>query len=309
VGVHAAFVLAVRRWGDVRARLVPFGVAWASALVMAAPIVVAAALQRDQLAFRRERDEMTPESVTIDPWFTLAPLALVAWSLIAVAVVAAVAHRRDAAWRGRRELLLLAAAWMLLPTLVLLATTALVTPVYTPRYLVVAAPGVAIAMAVGVTALRWTWLRILAIAIVAALAVPAYVDERGPYANNGGTDWQDVAAVVGRWAEPGDGIAFDESVRPSRRPRLAMHGYPDPFTGVVDLGLVRPYDRTDALWDVTTSLAAVPHRLRGIDRVLVVTRSRHGVDDDLATLRSAGFVETGRVELESDVVIRLERRT
>ena len=72
---------------------------------------------------------------------------------------------------------------------------------------------------------------------------------------------------------------------------------------------MRPYDRTDGLWDVTTSLAAVPDRLRGIDRVLVVTRSRHGVDDDLATLRTAGFVETGRAELESDVVIRLERRT
>ena len=75
------------------------------------------------------------------------------------------------------------------------------------------------------------------------LAVPVYLDQRTPYWKNGGTDWQTVAEVVSELARPGDGIVFDESVRPSRRPRLAMHTYPHGFDGLVDLGLVRPVRR------------------------------------------------------------------
>ncbi len=284
-----------------------FAIAWMTASALAAPIAVVAVRQREQIAFRERRDELSPESVLVMPWFMFAPLAAAAWALIAYGMVAAAEHRRDEGWAARRRLLVLASAWVVIPTATLLAVTALYTPVFTPRYLALGAPGVAILAAVGVSALPRRWPRTLAITALIGLAIPAYVDQRTPYAKNGGTDWQAVATVVEVVAEPGDGIIFDEQVRPSRRPRLAMYTYPDAFRGLVDLTLVRPHHETSGLWDVTAPLAAVSDRLGGIERVIVVSRSRHGVDADVAVLRRDGFELVERLTLASDVVTVYER--
>ncbi|WP_172979687.1 glycosyltransferase family 39 protein [Agromyces agglutinans] len=291
-----------------RARLGAFAGGVGVAAVLAAPIMAAAVSQREQIAFREDQEVVTLTGVLVGQWFMLVSLAVVAWALVVAGVVLALVHRADPAWAGRRWLLAVALAWIVIPTTVLVAVTALVTPAYTPRYLVFCAPGAAIAIAVAASALRRGWQRALIVVAVAALALPAYVDQRTPYSKNAGTDWQDVSATVERLAEPGDGVLFDEGVRPSRRPRLAMHTYPDGFAGLRDLGLVRAHDRTDGLWDVTAPLAEVVDRLRGIDRVVVVSRSERGADDDIRVLLEAGFVERERVQLESDVVRSFERR-
>src|SRR5690606_22343876 len=109
---------------------------------------------------------------------------------------------------------------------------------YTPRYLAFSSPGAAIMIAVAVGSLPRRWMQVVSVGVIAALAVPAYVEQRTLYWKNGGTDWPVVAEVVADLTEPGDGIVFDESVRPSRRPRLAMYTYPHGFEGLVDLGLV-----------------------------------------------------------------------
>ncbi len=291
------------------ARVRPFVITWVAAAALSAPIAAVAVSQREQIAFRERRDEVNLESVLVMPWFMSAPLAVAAWAVIAYGLIAAVVHRRDDAWRERRGLLTLAAAWVVVPTAALLAVTALITPVFTPRYLALGAPGVAIMTAIGVSALPRRWPRTLAVAALVGLAVPSFVDQRTSYAKNGGTDWQAVATVVEVVAEPGDGIIFDEQVRPSRRPRLAMYTYPDAFRGLVDVTLVRPHHETNGLWDVTAPLAAVSERLDGLERVIVVSRSRHGVDADLAVLRREGFELVERLALASDVVSVFERNT
>jgi mannosyltransferase len=193
------------------------------------------------------------------------------------------------------------------PTAALLVANALITPVFTPRYLGVNAPALAIAMAVGISALPGLWPRAVAIAAVVALAAPTFIDQRLPHARHGGTDWQALSAVVEEVREPGDGILFDEDVRPSRRPRLAMHTYPDGFRGLIDLTLVRPFHETDGLWDVTAPLSTVADRLDGVDRVIVVSRSRNGVDADVDVLRREGFEVVERVVLAADEVAVYER--
>ncbi|MFE5671532.1 glycosyltransferase family 39 protein [Agromyces sp. NPDC056523] len=288
--------------GGAAGRLHPFAFTWAGAALLAAPVAVLAIRQREQIAFRGQQDIVSLASVLVSPWFILPAVAAVAWTLMVVGVVTGVAHRHDATWSGRRELLVLAGAWVVLPAAVLLILTALVTPAFTPRYLVVSAPGVAILIAVGCSALPRLVPRVAAVAALVALAVPAYVDQRTPYAKNGRTDWQAVSAAVAELAEPGDGIVFDGQVRPSRRPRLAMHVYPEGFRGLVDLTLIRPHHETDGLWDVTAPLADVDHRLDGIDRVIVVSRSARGVDADVAVLHDAGFEPIERRALPSDTV-------
>jgi mannosyltransferase len=285
----------------------PFALAWAAAAALAAPMAVIAVHQREQIAFREHRDEVSLASVLVMPWFVAVPLAVAAFGIIACGLIGAVVHRHDDDWRGQRALLVLATAWVVIPTAALLAITALFTPVFTPRYLALAAPGIAILTAIGVSALPRRWPRIVAISALVGLAVPTFVDQRTSYAKNGGTDWQAVAAVIEVVAEPGDGIVFDEQVRPSRRPRLAMYTYPEAFRGLVDLTLVRRHHETNGLWDVTAPLAAVPERLDGLDRVIVVSRSRHGVEADVAVLRREGFELVERLSLASDVVTVFER--
>lgn len=292
---------------SLKADIRPFALAWTGAAVLTAPIFVAAVMQREQIAFRERRDVVTWESVLEAPWFIVPAVAVAAWSLIAVAIIAAVLHRHDPAWRGRLQLLVLSGAWIVVPTVTLLVCHALITPVFTPRYLGVSAPAVAIAMAVGVSALPALWPRAAAIAAVVALAAPTFIDQRMPHARHGGTDWQALSAVVAEVAEAGDGILFDEAVRPSRRPRLAMHTYPEGFQGLVDLTLVRPFHETDGLWDVTAPLPTVASRLDGIDRVIVVSRSGNGVDEDVAVLRREGFELTERRTLTADEVAVYER--
>ncbi|MDQ0574386.1 mannosyltransferase [Agromyces albus] len=312
IPVHAVVVaLEQSREGRLRGiRLRPFLLAWASAALLAAPIAVIAVLQRDQIAFSRPWRAVTVEGVLVEQWFMLEMVAFVALAFIVVSVVATVtAGRREPEWIANRQLLLLGAAWMVVPTAALTLAAAVASLGYTPRYLAICAPGAAILIAIAVSALPRRWMQVTSVAVIAALAIPAYLDQRSPYWKNDGTDWQTVAEVVSELAEPGDGIVFDESVRPSRRPRLAMHAYPSGFEGLVDLGLVRPYDETAQLWDVTAPLAEVSERLDGVDRVVVVSRSANGVDDDTATLRREGFEEVERLELVSDVVTVYERTT
>ncbi|WP_307042824.1 glycosyltransferase family 39 protein [Agromyces ramosus] len=308
IPVHAVVAsLELRRSGRLRGiRIRPFLLAWAGAALLIAPIGVVAVMQRDQIAFRRPHRTVTAKGVLIDQWFMFEALALVAWAFIVVSV-AVVAHRREDAWHGNRQLLLLGGAWIVVPTAALAMVAAAVSLGYTPRYLAFCAPAAAIMIAIALAALPRRWMRAVSIAAIAGLAVPVYLDQRTPYWKNGGTDWQTVAEVVSQRARPGDGVVFDESVRPSRRPRLAMHAYPHGFDGLVDLGLVRPYDETGGLWDVTAPLAEVGHRLEAVDRVVVVSRSADGVDADVAALRQEGFGLAERVVLESDVVMVYER--
>lgn len=308
IPVHAIVAaVELRRSGRLRGiRIRPFLLAWAGAALLIVPIGVAAVLQRDQIAFWRPYRTVTAEGVLVDQWFMFEALALVVWAFIIVAV-AVVVHRREDAWHGNRQLLLLGAAWLVVPTAALMLVAAVASLGYTPRYLAFCAPAAAILIAIALAALPRPWMQAVSVAVIAGLAVPVYLDQRTPYWKNGGTDWQTVAEVVAERARPGDGIVFDESVRPSRRPRLAMYAYPHGFDGLVDLGLVRAHDETDGLWDVTAPLAEVGDRLEGIDRVVVVSRSADGVDADVETLQREGFGLADRVALESDVVMVYER--
>lgn len=311
VPVHAVAVVVERRDRSRRnlptPPLRPFVLAWAGAAVLAAPIAVLAVLQRGQIAFRGRQPAVTLETVLLMPWFMLATVAFAGWALIAIGVAAAIVHRHDASWHGRRLLLVLGAAWAVIPAGAILLVTTVATPVYTARYLVLTSPAAAIAIAVGVSALPRRWSQGITVALIGVLAVPAIVDQRLPYAKNEGTDWQAVAVIVAQHSEAGDGIVFDENVRPSRRPRLAMHAYPEGFRGLVDLSLVRSYAETDGLWDVTATLSSVEHRLADVERVLVVMRSRRGADADVAVLRGHGFVRSALLTIESSRIAVYER--
>jgi mannosyltransferase len=135
-------------------------------------------------------------------------------------------------------------------------------------------------------------MRAAAVVALVAVIVPTYAEQRGDYAKNDGSDWRQVADIIAAEATPGDGVVFDQSVRPSRIPRLAMHVYPDAFRGLQDVTLTRSYADTGWLWDEVTPLTEVLPAVTNLDRVWLLQYSGSGEssrETDVHTLQLQGF--------------------
>lgn len=284
--VHLAVVIALRAHPAVARR-------WRQALllagVLAAPILIAGISQRGQIAFLARRDYANAASVLVGQWFSTPEFAVVAWALIVIGAAATYAHRS----RGRELLapVLVITVWFAAPTALLLAGNAWITPMYNLRYLTFCTPAVALLMALGLKAVIAAastprGRRAIAAAglgAVVLVAAPAYLAQRTPYAKDGGSDFRQTADVIRANAAPGDAIVFDETIKPSRKPRLALDLYPDAFRGLDDVALRTPFAQLTWLWDSVAPLSAVSDAVRAHRVVWVVeTTGRTELDQVLA---------------------------
>ncbi len=295
--VHAVVVLVVARGHNLWRR----GFTWFAAsllgLVLAAPIFLAGSAQREQIAFIGRRPTVPVTEAAVTQWFDTVPVAIVAWSLMTVAMVAVFLGLRRTFNRGggilpSRGGLLIFLAWMVIPSAILLIGTQVLTPMYSLRYLSLCAPAVGVVMAVGVGALANNWLRAASVLALVIVIVPVYAVQHGDYGKNEGSDWRQVADIMAVEAVPGDGIVFDQSVRPSRVPRLAMHVYPDAFRGLRDITLTRSFADTAWLWDEVAPLTDVLPQVVGLDRIWLLQYSGSGAaksEKDIDTLMLQGF--------------------
>ncbi|TFD77667.1 glycosyltransferase family 39 protein [Cryobacterium fucosi] len=289
--------------------------AWAFAstagLLLALPVMLASVQQREQIAFIGRRPQIALLDAAVQQWFGNAPLAVVAWTLVGAAIVTAYLLRgRLAATPATKRALAIALAWMLVPSAVLLFGTHFVTPMYSLRYLSICAPAAAIAVGIGVAWLKPRWARASVLVLIVSLMLPIYQAQRGDYGKNFGSDWRQAAEIVQAGARPGDAVVFDESVRPSRKPRLALHLYPAAFQGMRDVTLTRSYDTTGSLWDETAPLAAVGDRLTGTDTVWMLQykgSKEFTSGSDVRTLQQLGFTVTGSTTVNRTIIIELTR--
>ncbi len=290
----AVGLVVVMVYRPTRAVVLRWLVASAGALVIALPFILVCVSQRGQVAFLARRNYATAESVLAGQWFGGTPwFAVVAWSLILAAVVTSVLVPSS------RRAVLIAATWAAVPTAVILAGNAWVTPMYNLRYTSFCAPAVALLMAAGLRGLTllaqrraapWRWVPVAGIALVLLAAAPGYVVQRTPFAKDDGADFRQVAELVAANAAPGDGIVFDAKTKPSQRPRLALNLYPDRFAGLDDVALRRPYTARAALWDSVFPIADVAAPANGHRRIWVVESRSHRTDVD-ALLRLGFTVE------------------
>jgi mannosyltransferase len=259
--------------------------AWVATVVVAllavSPIVVFSVAQRGQVSFLARRDTTSPRALLVELWFGDTRFAVVAWSLIVVAVVALAAgllHRARDGWSAalsvtpRGTLTVIALLLAFVPAAALLALN-LAVPAFSGRYLSFSAPAVAILVAIGIDVLasRRAAVAALGVALVVGLAAPVWLDQRGPYAKNA-TGWQDLSALVGEHATAGDAVVFDESPKPSIEPRLARHTYPDGFEGLRDVTLKTPFVDADGWRDdvLTVPEASAAGRFDDAPRVWFV---------------------------------------
>jgi mannosyltransferase len=306
IAVHGLFLLLTRQARGVRRR-------WAQASVLAvvlgAPVLYYGYAERDQIAFLAHRNYAKPNLVLISQWFGDPLFAAAAWLAIALAVGAGIL-----ALRRRRVVptrVVLVGVWLVVPTALLLALNT-VTPTYNLRYLAMSTPAAALAIAMGLTALRRRWLVIAATLAVVLLALPSDIAQRQEFADDQGSDWRQVSQYVAAHSNPGDAILFDETVRNSRLPRLAMRMYPQDYRGLSDVELVTPFYDTSGLWDKTAPLDRVAPKLATTRTVLLLELrgSRDRVTaDDVDSLESLGYELKNEKTVNRTVVYIMTRGT
>ena len=300
--------------------------AWVATVVVAllavSPIVVFSVAQRGQVSFLARRDTTSPRALLVELWFGDTRFAVVAWALVAVAVVALAAgllHRARDGWSAalsvtpRGVLTVTALLLAFVPAVALLALN-LAVPAFSGRYLSFSAPAVAILVAIGldVLASRRTAVAALGVAVVVGLAAPVWLDQRGPYAKNA-TGWQDLSALVGEHAVAGDALVFDESPKPSIEPRLALHTYPDGFEGLRDVTLKTPFVDADGWRDdvLTVPEAAAAGRFDDAPRVwfveYVAADGSTSPKSGLRELLGDGYAEVGSWSTHRARLVELER--
>jgi mannosyltransferase len=292
------------------------------AVLAASPVIGLAIAQRNQIGFLESRT-ITLRNVVVDMWFGRLLFAGPAWILIAVAVVGfaveVVRARRAGCVLGPR-LEPLALVWLIVPMGIVLAMVPVMAG-FTPRYATYSAPAAAVLMALGVRRIVRVARRaaggIPALAVgavvtaaVVVLAAPIWAAQRGPYAMNR-SDWNEIAATISSQARPGDGIVFDKTQRPSRRPIMAMDTNPEAFRNVTDLTVRIPFTQ-NTLWNdevYTVAHAARLGRFEGVHRVWMVQYLRSGQVGrwGVGAMHDMGFRPVREIREHSSVVTLYER--
>ncbi|NEN05782.1 hypothetical protein G3T36_07840 [Diaminobutyricibacter tongyongensis] len=278
------------------------------AVAATVPLFVFGFLERNQISYLATRDQLSPDTVFSSLWFGGPWFAAAAWLLIVVALADAIRMRLRRTRAGVRagpfdttrapSLVIVASAWLFLPTLVLVLGSAAI-PAFTARYVSFCAPAAALLIAYGIDAVSQgrRWVDAVALVVLAALAAPVYLAQRTPYSKND-SDWAVISSVIGSHAVAGDAVVFDESARPSRKPRLAMHAYPAGFVNTRDVTLSVPYTANSGWADRAYSVAQAASigRFDGIRRVWLIEYA-NGKPDTYGTadLERIGFKESGAV--------------
>ena len=228
--------------------LVRFAVASLLAGCAVAPFGVEAFGQVHQIVWIAPIGRRTIEDVAVQQYFERSPPFMIVSALVvATAVVLSLCTSAHLA-RGDRRLMTLAIGWIVIPTTVILIWSAVVNPIYTPRYLCFTAPAVALVLGVCIGALAVApWMAAAILSVFTLAAGPNYfLVQRGPYAKYG-MDYSQVADLITEKAAPGDCLLVNDTVTFMPAPmRPLMAARPDAYRKLIDLSLwQRAADRND----------------------------------------------------------------
>lgn len=313
--VHLAVLLVAR---SSRRLLLAWFCASAAAVLAAIPLLAFAYLERSQIAYLTTTNQVGAHTLFVSLWFGNNVLAVAAWALILVAVVTVASRARrthrgtDPGAPGRTvSLEAVAIAWLFIPSGILVGGQ-FAYPGFTARYLAFCTPAAAILIACAIAFLcrGRRWMIAFGVLLIVALAAPSYLEQRTVYAKND-SDWSVVSQFMAENARQGDAVAFDETIRPSRRPRLGQYMYPEGYTKTTDVALKTPYARNSTWYDsaYTIQHAADRGRFEGVDRVWMIEWASPTVADDYgrADLATLGFTVTSTHTFHRTVVFEYQR--
>ncbi len=269
---HLVFIGLFRRSRTV---LVRFAVTSAVAVGVLTPFLVAVAGQAHQIRWITPIGRRTIEDVAVQQYFERSPPFAVLSALVIGAAIVLWVGRSAQLAEADRQLLVLAVAWLAIPTALIVTWSALAHPVYTPRYLTFTAPAMALILGVGVAAVAARpWMAAALVGLFAAAAAPNYVlAQRSPYAKYG-MDYSQVADLITAKAGPGDCLLVNDTVTFMPAPmRPLMAARPDAYRKLIDLTLwQRATDRND-VFDTNLIPEVVAQPLSHCGVVWVITKA------------------------------------
>jgi mannosyltransferase len=157
-----------------------------------------------------------------------------------------------------------AIVWIALPTAVLIAYSAVLKPLYYPRYLCFTAPAMALLLATCIVTVATRREHLTALlAVFAVAAMPNYLFvQRGPYAKEG-MDYSQIADVVTGHAAAGDCLILDNTAAWKPGPiRPLTAARPAAYAKLVDPGRGRLATDRNWLFDKHMSIFAVADEVR-----------------------------------------------
>jgi mannosyltransferase len=207
--------------------------------------------------------------------------------LTAVLIVAAVA----AGLRGvlaptgaMRSLLIICAAWIVLPTALVVIYSAIGEPIYYPRYLIFTTPAAAVVMAVCiVTIARKPWPIAGVVLLFSVAALPDYLfTQRGPYAKEG-WDYSQVADVISSHAAHGDCLMVDNTAPWKPGPiRALLATRPAAFHSLIDVERGAYGPKVGWLWDGHVAVWLTTAKINKCPTIWTITSKDKSLPDHQA---------------------------
>jgi mannosyltransferase len=243
--VHVVFMCIFRR---TRTALIPFAVTSGLTVCALAPFMIEVVGQVQQIKWIAPIGPRTIEDVLVQQYFERSPPFAVLSALVLVAAMVVWRWTSAKLSATDRQLLTLAAAWLVIPTALIVIWSAAAHPIYTPRYLSFTAPAMALVLGVCIGALAVKpWVAMALVSLFALAATPNYIRaQRNPYAKYG-MDYSQVADLITAKAAPGDCLLVNDTVTFMPAPmRPLMAARPDAYRKLIDLTLwQRATDRND----------------------------------------------------------------
>jgi mannosyltransferase len=307
---HIAFISAFRRRRTILVRFAITSVLTGCALT---PFVFSAIDQAHQISWITRIGRRTIEDVAIQQYFERSPpFAILSALAVATTIVLWLftpAQLKD----GDRQLLSLAAAWIVIPTALIVIWSAWIHPIYTPRYLCFTAPALALVLGVCVAALAVRpWIAAALVSLFALAAAPNYLlVQRSPYAKYG-MDYSQVADLITASAAPGDCLLINDTVTFQPAPmRPLMAARPDAYRKLIDLSLwQRATDRND-VFDTNLIPEATAGPLSDCRVVWIITEadtSRPAHEQSPMLPPGQRFGDTSTFSVPNDLGFRLLER-
>ncbi|GAC1635046.1 MAG: glycosyltransferase family 39 protein [Mycobacterium sp.] len=307
---HIVFVCLYR---PRRSAMVRFAIASALACCAVGLFVRQAVGQVQQIVWIAPIGRRTLEDVAVQQYFERSPpFTIVSALVVATAIVLWLFTSRQLA-QPDRQLLILAIAWLAIPTTVILVWSALVHPVYTPRYLCFTAPAMALILGIciGAVAVK-PWIAAVIVVVFGIAAAPNYVlAQRGPYAKYG-MDYSQVADLITTKAAQGDCLLVNDTVTfmpAPMRPLLAAR--PEAYRKLIDLSLWQRATDRNEVFDTNLIPEATAGPLSDCHVVWIVTQadpSRPAHEQDPALPPGQLFGDTPAFTVPHDLGFRLSER-
>lgn len=299
-----------------------------AAAVVVLPFVVVMVGQAGQVSWIPAPDGRLPRMVGEYQYFGGAPLTAI---VAAALVIAAIAVTPRAL---RAPAPVIAAAWVLVPTVILVATSLLLRPIYLDRYPTFTAPAVALLIGWAIARLvARTGQRAIGAGLVATLvllSVPAYAAAREPGAKPSAMDFSEVADYLADRIAPGDCALYARVPWLPTSLRVIAEARPDEFAVLVDPHPAHSAADHGWLWDHGASATVGVRNLDGCSTVWLLTDAERDsaetvehtsgevwhlpvhrlADDDLArAIEDAGFHPTDAEQFRRTLVVTYSRGT